>query len=239
MEEIGESDLLIDNDGNIRYTVNANIIKWFRIMKTGYLISIIMILSILLIYEKQTYLSYITAIYINVESISVCVYLYKIFNNKGMKQCRLVSALLRVFWIIVTYYGFTNWLEDTHKESIFYYVVGYVYISNIIFIAGWSLFVCFFCCVSLQISRSDNVGEQNRRAALSIIDDISDIQIFSNILKLNVYNETVCSICLENFENDDNVRLLRCHHVYHNECIKEWFERSSKCPLCNTNVIEN
>lgn len=239
MEEIGERDLLIDNDDNIRYTVNSNIIKWFRVMKTGYLISIIITLSILLLYEKETYLSYITTVYINVELISCCVYLYKIFNNKGMKQCRVVSALLRVFWIFITYYGFTNWLEETHQKTIFYYVVGYVYISNIVFMIGWSLFVCIFFWASLRIGRSENIGAQNRRAALSIIDDISDIQIFSNLLKLNVYNETVCSICLENFENDDNVRLLKCHHIYHDECIKEWFERSSKCPLCNTNVIEN
>lgn len=237
MEEIGERDLLIDNDDNIRYTVNSNIIKWFRVAKLLYLISIIATLSILIIYDTEKYSSnllYVASIYLYVEIISCFVYLYKIFSNRGINQCRIVSTLLRAGWIIITCYGFTFWLVETYTESIFYYVIGYVYISNIVFITI-SVILCLILCLFLRI----NFNEPNRRAALSIIDDVSDIQIFSNILELNVYNETVCSICLENFKNDDNVRLLQCHHVYHDKCIKEWFERSSKCPLCNKNVIEN
>ena len=28
------------------------------------------------------------------------------------------------------------------------------------------------------------------------------------------------------------VRLLRCGHLFHTECIDEWFERSYRCPCC-------
>ena len=81
------------------------------------------------------------------------------------------------------------------------------------------------------------MDEQNRRAAISIIDDVSDIQIFANVLKLGIYNDTICSICLENFNNDDEVRVLNCNHYYHDKCISKWFERNSKCPLCNKDMM--
>lgn len=48
----------------------------------------------------------------------------------------------------------------------------------------------------------------------------------------------VCSICL-----DDNADVeLPCHHLYHFECIKEWFAqgRSQKtCPYCRYNLYSN
>mmetsp|Transcript_31519 Transcript_31519/g.39511 ORF Transcript_31519/g.39511 Transcript_31519/m.39511 type:complete len:198 (+) Transcript_31519:93-686(+) len=47
-------------------------------------------------------------------------------------------------------------------------------------------------------------------------------------------NETMtCCICLINFqENEELVRLVSCHHSYHEECITKWLNHKSSCPLC-------
>lgn len=242
MDENGERDHLIDNDNNnIRYEINDNVIKWFRVIKSGYLLMIIIFLTIISLMDNKGYntnLIYATIVYIYIELFSFFVYIYKIYNHRGMRQCRIVSAILRVCWFIITYYGFKYWLEETKTGTIFYYATGYVYISNLIFIVFSTMITCFIFCFVCRINSSGGLGEQNRRTAISIIDDVSDIQIYSNILKLNMFNDTVCSICLENFEQDDRVRVLTCRHYYHDECIKEWFERSSTCPLCNQDVFE-
>lgn len=62
-----------------------------------------------------------------------------------------------------------------------------------------------------------------------------DITKYSNIVKL--CNEQ-CSICCNNFsEDDENILKLNCKHTFHENCIKNWFERSGTCPICRYNVF--
>ena len=41
-----------------------------------------------------------------------------------------------------------------------------------------------------------------------------------------------CVICLSPFDDEQDVRLLRCSHIFHAACIDEWLERSNSCPCC-------
>lgn len=44
-----------------------------------------------------------------------------------------------------------------------------------------------------------------------------------------------CSICTEDLEQGQNVRILPCSHIYHRRCIDPWLLSSSgTCPLCRT-----
>ena len=47
---------------------------------------------------------------------------------------------------------------------------------------------------------------------------------------------TNCSICLEDFNNEDNIRVL-CHY-FHTECIDEWLSKSKYCPNCRNDLGE-
>jgi hypothetical protein len=50
---------------------------------------------------------------------------------------------------------------------------------------------------------------------------------------------TTCSICLVEFSVGlEAIRLPSpCSHVYHKDCILEWLDRSSTCPLCRRPVL--
>jgi len=49
-----------------------------------------------------------------------------------------------------------------------------------------------------------------------------------------------CAICIEDFENGEQLRLLPCKHWYHVECIDPWLTtKSSSCPLCKTDCRPN
>ena len=39
-----------------------------------------------------------------------------------------------------------------------------------------------------------------------------------------------CSICLDNRPNI----MTNCHHYYHAKCIGMWFDKNTKCPICNS-----
>jgi len=42
-----------------------------------------------------------------------------------------------------------------------------------------------------------------------------------------------CSICTEDFIENENVRILPCRHIYHPHCIDPWLLRiAGTCPLC-------
>jgi hypothetical protein len=48
-----------------------------------------------------------------------------------------------------------------------------------------------------------------------------------------------CSICLENFIDNDKLIKLKCNHNFHHNCIKNWLcKESNKCPVCRIEVAK-
>ncbi|XP_058745060.1 NEP1-interacting protein 1-like [Vicia villosa] len=59
----------------------------------------------------------------------------------------------------------------------------------------------------------------------------------NKIMKL--YNESCCSICFQDLEDGELVRMLpKCSHIYHLECIDKWLVQQGSCPICRTYILE-
>ena len=47
-----------------------------------------------------------------------------------------------------------------------------------------------------------------------------------------------CSICLEDYEYSDQLRILPCHHAFHSKCVDQWLSTTKRiCPLCRQKVL--
>lgn len=79
-------------------------------------------------------------------------------------------------------------------------------------------------------SSSSSSGSNNTRNGIRNVISIND----PNLL----YNTTSCSICIEEFEDGDRLKVLPCGHLYHTKCILPWLtKRKNCCPLCKAPIL--
>ena len=48
---------------------------------------------------------------------------------------------------------------------------------------------------------------------------------------------TNCPICLDDFNKEKEIIVLKCDHIYHKECIIEWVKMNISCPLCRSESL--
>lgn len=45
-----------------------------------------------------------------------------------------------------------------------------------------------------------------------------------------------CTICLSQFEIDNDVRRLPCMHLFHKDCVDQWLVTNKHCPICRVDI---
>ncbi|KAF8976639.1 hypothetical protein BDQ17DRAFT_1200414, partial [Cyathus striatus] len=46
-----------------------------------------------------------------------------------------------------------------------------------------------------------------------------------------------CLICLDEYESEDEVRVMGCRHAFHRSCVDKWLETGrNNCPACRSTV---
>jgi hypothetical protein len=62
--------------------------------------------------------------------------------------------------------------------------------------------------------------------------------LYKHLKKNRYHNSTECPITYEEFEDDDEVIVTSCKHVFLRANIEGWFENHSTCPLCRKNIMQ-
>ena len=50
-------------------------------------------------------------------------------------------------------------------------------------------------------------------------------------------NDIECSICFEDFIEDEELVILDCNHLFHAKCISHWVIKKHSCPLCRSYIV--
>ncbi|XP_029468676.1 E3 ubiquitin-protein ligase RNF43 isoform X2 [Rhinatrema bivittatum] len=48
----------------------------------------------------------------------------------------------------------------------------------------------------------------------------------------------VCAVCLEEFTEGQDLRIISCFHEFHKECVDPWLQQHRTCPLCMYNIVD-
>jgi hypothetical protein len=51
-------------------------------------------------------------------------------------------------------------------------------------------------------------------------------------LKLLPEEKKACVICMNQYKQGEKILTIPCCHIYHSECIKDWFKSNDTCPIC-------
>ena len=88
---------------------------------------------------------------------------------------------------------------------------------------------------AIRNNLNNNINDENANNAL-------DPEIIKNLLVIKIdeselsENETECIICMEEFKKDDDGIYLPCQHLFHKDCLYEWFKIKDFCPICKNKV---
>lgn len=91
------------------------------------------------------------------------------------------------------------------------------------------LFMSFLltCCSHNNNNQNENL---NKNLNQNLLKNNLPVIIITDL------NNEICSICLEQFVINDKINKLDCEHMFHKECLDEWFINNN-CPLCRKIII--
>lgn len=64
-----------------------------------------------------------------------------------------------------------------------------------------------------------------------------NIENLNTLIVCNELPENNCSICLDEFKNEDILKKLNCSHIFHKDCLVPWINNNKSCPLCRTDIL--
>ena len=91
---------------------------------------------------------------------------------------------------------------------------------------------------NININELRNMRDRFFSLNLGLDDDTINNYPISKIKDINKLSEDKkrCTICLEDFKNNDDTIILPCIHIFHEECIKNWMKQNDSCPICKYQI---
>ena len=104
---------------------------------------------------------------------------------------------------------------------------------NVIMIDTFMLLICL-TSLTVTISKCLYLKYVSCFNAVTVTDNvpINPINNLQTLIITNNMPEDICSICLEEFKYDEELKKLKCDHIFHKDCLEPWLNNNNKCPIC-------
>ena len=103
-----------------------------------------------------------------------------------------------------------------------------------------NIFNTIFSPTRTGINSNDDVkvtmkNDENKDLKIMKYQDLTDEYCSTQ----SIVKTTDCTICLENFEDSDDILLTNCKHLFHKKCAEKWLTNYSvKCPICKNKIVK-
>lgn len=82
----------------------------------------------------------------------------------------------------------------------------------------------------------ENLVNPNRGASQEVIEANTLPYKYTKLMKCDENGPEKCTICLSDFEDQEDVRRLPCMHLFHIECVDQWLPNNKRCPICRVDI---
>jgi len=95
-------------------------------------------------------------------------------------------------------------------------------------------FMLLICLTSLTVTISKCLYLKYVSCFNAVTDNvpINPIDNLQTLIITNNVPDDICSICLEEFKYDEELKKLKCDHIFHKGCLEPWLNKNNKCPIC-------
>jgi len=85
----------------------------------------------------------------------------------------------------------------------------------------------------MRFTGSMGMDEEERRpTSTQFIQDLPRITVTQEILKEMTSSTKQCTICQEEYKEEEKLIELPCKHSFHEECLVPWLNMHNSCPTC-------
>ena len=144
--------------------------------------------------------------------------------------------------------SFNNTINDegSSSEIIFYVLMIPFMICGLVIIYKFISFILKCICISI-LNIFYRLGIEKCNPDLWFKDEDEERTRTIRIIETKTYKfeenenkELNCSICLGDFELEEEIVILSCKHEFHKLCAQEWFRenigKNQTCPNCRNNL---
>lgn len=100
---------------------------------------------------------------------------------------------------------------------------------------------CDYICIFIREWSDDKKNKNEEAPSLNRVIPCNayTCELEENSLQKNIVDEEVknfgeCCVCLEPLQK--NLYAMPCAHLFHENCIREWLKKHTKCPICEESV---
>lgn len=112
-------------------------------------------------------------------------------------------------------------------------ILAHIYTMTLVFFTILILELVIFVR-SLTDTISDS-GPITTKQYLNLIDEKNPVTRFKTA---SINPPETCAVCLSAFEDGEEIRKLKCKHIFHKDCLDTWLQQdSATCPLCRNKVL--
>jgi len=141
------------------------------------------------------------------------------------------------FWFIIgqswLYYGTSKQCRLLWVYSLILIIIIYVSLGR-----GLILLVIFLIC-SPCLCLLRRIYRESRTASRKSLQELETKQFIAGDVDLERSEGPLCVICLLEYEDGDDVKVLPCGHEFHSECVDLWLGKHNRtCPTCRHDITK-